>query len=366
MRTPRKTCFTLLATLFTLIPLISFESNNSNAQNLNTISVNAAVDKAQSTVGDTILYTVTITHSPETEILPLEVSSPDLGESDKQSSNDPDSEKRPPEADAFEGFDFIEKGLSGPRRVDDGIEQEFWYRLRADIVGQYTFPAFPVRFTTNDASGQKTPGQAVTPKVDIEILSVLNLRGEPTDIQGIKPLTRVNKDWLPYIIVIISILIILGLINWARKKWSKKDEDLISTSKQEIILSPDELALKNLKQLLSKDLIQKGNFREFYFELSDIFRRYLGSRYSFPAIDWTTEEISSWLRSCHQLDAGSKQKAQSILTDTDQVKFAKGETNADTCMVNVHSIEDFIYQTKQIKHTPSSSETDHKTETIAS
>ena len=364
MHTPRKTRFKLLSTVFILLSAISFGAKSSVAQIANTISVDAKVDKARITVGDPVLYTVTITHSLETEIFPPDISSLDASEEDKPDVKNAD--KRPPEADAFAGFDFIEKGSSGPRKVEGGIEQEFWYRLRADLVGQYSFPAFPVRFNTNDPSGKKTPGQTVTPKVEVEILSVLNLRGEPTDIQGIKPLTRVSRDWLPYIIVIISILIILGMINWARKKWPKKNVEASSNIKPEISLSPDELALNNLKLLLSKELIQKGHFREFYFELSDIFRRYLGSRYSFPAIDWTTEEISTWLQSCRQLEEGSRQKALAILNDTDQVKFAKGETNADTCMVNVHSIEDFINQTKQIKLTPSDTETERTAETITS
>jgi len=365
MYPPSKTCFTFLSAIFILFSLICFESKNSHAQNLDTISVNAKVDKTQATVGDIVIYTVTITHSPDTKIFPPEISSQNTSKKEDK-TNLKDSDKRAPEADAFPGFDFIEKGSSKPRNVDEGIEQDFWYRLRADIVGQYTFPVFPIIFTVNDNSGQKTPGQTVTPKVDLEILSVLNLRGKPTDIQGIKPLTRVSKDWLPYIIVVISILIILGLINWARKKWSKKEDDSTISTRKKIILSPDELALNNLKQLLSKELIQKGNFRDFYFELSDIFRRYLGSRYSFPAIDWTTEEISFWLRKCHQLDESSRQKAQSILNDTDQVKFAKGESNPDTCMVDLRSVENFINQTKQIKLELSSSKTEQKTEPISS
>jgi hypothetical protein len=194
MRTPRKTGLTLFTATLILLTLIGYGLKESVAQNMPTISVNAQVDKAQATIGDTVTYTVTITHSPETEIFPPDVSSL---EEDKHDLEDSDSDKSPPEANAFSGFDFIKKGFSKPRKVKEGIEQDFWYRLRADIVGQYTFPAFPIRFNTNDPSGQKTPGQTATPKVDIEILSVLNLRGEPTDIQGIKPLTRVNKDWIP-------------------------------------------------------------------------------------------------------------------------------------------------------------------------
>jgi len=155
------------------------------------------------------------------------------------------------------------------------------------------------------------------------------------------------------------------MINWVRKKWSKKDE-ASGTSGPAITLSPDELALKNLNRLLSKGLIQDKNFREYYFELSDIFRRYLGSRYSFPAIDWTTEEISSWLHNCHSLDENERQKAQTILNDTDQIKFAKGETDPETCMKEMHSIEHFINLTKKIEIAQTNTETERKTEALPS
>jgi len=315
---------------------------------LTPISVKAKVDKPRSTVGDTVTYTVTITHSADTEISAPDISAQDATEGDKPALKRPGPGKLSPKSDAFEGFEFIEKGRGNPSAVKGGTAQEFWYRLRADLVGQYTFPAFQISFTTPDASGQKTPGQIATPKVDAEILSVLHLRGDPKDIHGIKPLTKVNKDLYPYALIILAILSLLGLINWARKKWLGKSRPASGQPAREVALSPHELALKNLNLLLAKELFQKGQFREYYFELSEIYRRYLGSRYAFPAIDWTTEEISVWLHNSQSLKEGARQEAYSILSNTDRVKFAKGKTNAEACMGDMRSIKQFISLTMEI------------------
>ena len=306
------------------------------------IAVTARVDKPQSTVGDTVTYTVTITHNADTKISAPDISAPGPAERDGL--------KNPvPESNAFEGFEFIEKGESKPRRAKGGATQEFWYRLRADLVGDYTFPAFQISFTTPDAGGKTTPGQTATPKVDVEILSVLHLRGEPTDIHGIKPLARVGKDWYPYVIVILAILALAGLVNWARKKWSGKTRRADGQTETNVIPSPHELALKNLDRLLAQGLVQNRQFREYYFALSEIFRRYLGTRYAFPAIDWTTEEISAWLLGQRSLHADIQREAGCILVNTDRVKFAKGDTDPEACMEDMRLIKNFISVTKEKK-----------------
>ncbi len=312
------------------------------------IVVTARVDKPRSTIGDTVTYTVTITHSADTNI-----SAPNISAQVPPIIDKPDLKKTAPESGAFEGFDFVEKGTGNPRKVKGLTTQDFWYRLRADLVGQYTFPAFSISFTTPDASGTQTPGQTATPKVDVEILSVLHLRGDPTDIHGIKPLTRVGKDLYLYALVILGILALAGLVNWARKKWSGKNLTAGGQTETRIMLSPHELALKKLNQLLAKDLIQQGQFREYYFELSEIFRRYLGSRYAFPAIDWTTEEISAWLQSSRSLQENIQQEARCILINTDRVKFAKGKSDSDACMEDMHLLKQFINQTKEKEITES-------------
>lgn len=325
----RKIFTVILAALFVLIISSPFgcSSKKGAPPESAPITVEAEVDKTRSTVGDTVTYTVTITHSADTE-----VSAPVIPA---------------PESSAFEGFEFVEKGSGKPHKVDGRIVREFWYRLRADLVGQYTFPAFRINFSLPDAKGRKTPGQTAAPKVDAEILSVLHLRGEPTDIHGIKPLTKVSKDWYPYALIVLGFLALASLAKWARSKWRGKSRPSSEDSGTAIILNPHELALKNLNQLLAKQLIEKERYREYNFELSEIFRRYLGSRYSFPAIDWTTEEISAWLHETDILKEGQRQAACAILINTDRIKFAKGETDAEASMGDMRSIKQFVNLTME-------------------
>ena len=59
--------------------------------------------------------------------------------------------------------------------------------------------------------------------------------------------------------------------------------------------------------------------------MSEIFRRYLENRYQFPAREWTTEEITAHFKHFSDLSENLKRQAQTILTQTDRVKFAKAE-----------------------------------------
>ena len=95
-----------------------------------------------------------------------------------------------------------------------------------------------------------------------------------------------------------------------------------STSLAEI-LSPQETAIQELEILKNKGLLERGLVREYYFELSEIFRRYLGARYKFQALDWTTEEIKDHLIISSSIEALFKGRIGAILEHTDLVKFAK-------------------------------------------
>ncbi len=290
------------------------------------ISVEARVDKPLATVGDVVTYTIAITRNADTDF-------------------------SQPEPEAFEGFELLAMGAHPSISVKDVMVQEFWFRLRADLVGKYTFPAYPIDFQTPDAKGRRTPGQTATPKVDVEILSVLHLRGKPTDIHDIKPLVKVKKDWYPYILMTLAVAALIFLAQWGRRKWEKRIKPEREKVIPDIILSPHELAIIELNQLIAQGLLRKDQFREYYFKLSEIFRRYLGSRYSFPALDWTTEEISVQLNKLLGLNNDLRREACSILGNTDWVKFAKGETDADSCMADMEAIKNFISRTLKIETT---------------
>ena len=104
-----------------------------------------------------------------------------------------------------------------------------------------------------------------------------------------------------------------------------------------------EIALRELKVLKQKGLLDRGDAREHFFKLSEIFRRYLGKRYNFPAPDWTTDEITEYFQKQDKLESVSRAEAIRILNKSDLIKFAKVQASPGTD--EIESIREFIIST---------------------
>ena len=85
---------------------------------------------------------------------------------------------------------------------------------------------------------------------------------------------------------------------------------------------PYELALEALSHLDNSDLLKKREYRLFYIELSEILRKYLGSRFEVNTLDQTTWEIDQLLKRIG-ISSLITDTARDILEEADLVKFAK-------------------------------------------
>jgi len=139
-----------------------------------------------------------------------------------------------------------------------------------------------------------------------------------TDILDIKPIAKVSLLWYG-VAALAVLLLILFLIYWRlRKKEAPVPKPVIRRS-----LSPREAALADLDALETLKLVEKGQFRKYYFRLSEILRHFLQDEIRVPAVDATTEEIRPHLKSSKFLAPEEMQLADHILVDMDLVKFAK-------------------------------------------
>lgn len=262
------------------------------------IAVEAKVDKPNATVGDIVVYSITAHHDRDVEIVP-----PDLGKD-------------------VDGFEPARNGTAKPRSREGKITEEYWFRLRADRVGSFAFKPIPVHFKMPDARepGRKIDGQVLTPQVAAEVRSVLRLQGEPADIRDIKPLIPAGTDRARRFLygLAVAALCLLGFL--ARKFVKKRPRE---THIMDRPPTPGELALRELEALQARSPREPGALQELHFELSEIFRRYLGARYGFPALDWTAEEIGARLRQLPELDGPLRDQARDILDRADKVKFAR-------------------------------------------
>ncbi len=91
---------------------------------------------------------------------------------------------------------------------------------------------------------------------------------------------------------------------------------------------PHETALNKLRALDEKKLWQQGEVKPFYSELSEIIREYLENRYSFPALESTTDEIMDRIV-VSGISNKMREDLRIMLQTADLVKFAKAQPLPD-------------------------------------
>ena len=282
------------------------------------ITVNTKLDKPKATTGDIILYTITVTHD-----LDIKPSKPDFT--------------------VISQFDILETVTTKSLQIGNKSEQEYSVKLRADKVGIYTIPPIPVSFDViKNNQSKPISGKITAPKITIEIVSILRDQGEPTDIIDINELLEVDKDWVPIIFWGLN-LILLIIVLYAAWKYRgvKKNKSNVRTRDIPI----HEIALNELDALKLKDFLNYGDSRKHFFEISEIFRRYLGKRYKFPAPDWTTEEITKYFQKENELELVQRDEIIRILDKSDLIKFAKIQVKADAD--EIESVRKMIASTRE-------------------
>jgi hypothetical protein len=277
----------------------------------NPVSVTTRITPDTFTLGDIATYTISVQH--DTDIQPT---APNFS---------------PPK-----GLEIINNGENSPQSINGQTLHEYWYELRVDDIGKLTFPAIPITFDAPDPKEAKKTirGTILTPEAILEVQSLLNIQGDQEGIRDIKPLEEIAPPWMHYFWMALGALALCGLFYFFWNKWRTRTSKPVTAPKVPA-LTPEQLAYKELEALRIK-----GRAQDHFFELSEIFRSYLENRYQFPAREWTTEEISDHFKSFPKLSEKLKHQARAILTQTDQIKFAKADLTEG--QVDIKTIIEFI------------------------
>ncbi len=137
---------------------------------------------------------------------------------------------------------------------------------------------------------------------------------EMTDILDIEGVIGFPWGTLLWILALVGLLLVAFFLI---RFFIKRRQNKIAKS-----LTPTARVQFELDQLDRQQFLERGDFRKFYFFLSEIFRRYVQDSYGYPAIDKTTGEITRELLPVIDLDSSEKEQAQTFLERSDQVKFA--------------------------------------------
>ncbi len=297
------------------------QGNESKAAPLPLIEFKAQVDTATAIVGDIITLTLAVSSEPQLDVK--------LSETGSQ----------------ITGLRIVDAGEESPRLVDNRTVFKKWYKLQPDIVGSYIIPPFTASY--KDSAGEER--EVKTAHVFIEVKSVLKDKqdGAVRDIVDIKPLQEVPRLLSPLIMYGISLALLACAAGALCFYFYKKKKALPEPYKPAHVY-----ALEELEQLNREQLLERGVVKEYYFRLSEIFRRYIERRFNIPAVERTTEELLPDIFNLNAFGSSIKAETREILRHADLVKFATYCPDRLTTENECRKVVRVIEETKEPVTTP--------------
>jgi len=256
------------------------------------IQVETSVDKAEIYIGDLITYTVAITYDSTIELIP------------------------PPLGANLGAFDVKDYHPDIESKLPDGrIRSETVFKVSTFTTGDYVIPPVPVIFIMPDS----TKKAVLAEPVPIKVLSMLENAGDSVDIHPLKAQFEFQRDYTRYYIWgALALVVVIGavILIWTMIRRRKLKEEPVD------MRPPWEIAFEKLAMLREKNLISQERYKEYYFELTEIYRRYLGRFFEIDVLEMTTEEFLERFDKI-ELPDNIYNDSMSLLRYADLVKFAK-------------------------------------------
>ena len=211
-----------------------------------------------------------------------------------------------------------------------GLENIGRYEIVFWDTGKVVIPGIAITILNMDSSF------AYDVTADTMFMEVVSITEQDPSFKqsggGIMPIkdpvpVRIPLPWQTIIlsILLLSILIAIGLI------WKKRlKADVSYEERPEYLKEPDIIALEKLDNLDQSGLLEKGEIKEFYAQLSLILREYTENSLYIRTLEMTTEEIRQ-NRPAFPYTDDQIASYFKILSGADMAKYAKHIAALDQC-----------------------------------
>lgn len=267
------------------------------------VSVTASTNRDSMSIGETLVYTVTISHSAATNL---------LGE---------------PLVD-FSDFELTQIKKYEPSEENGKRTEKTDYVLTTFNIDTFLIPAPKALFLVN----KDTLIAEGRPKLIIVTSSIdTNFK----DIRPEKPIVEGKINWwllALYAVLVVALTsgLIYLMVRLYRRYKSRKQNPAPPVVPQ-IIRTSEEIALDALEILKNKGLIQKGEYKQFHVEVSDIIRLYMEGKFRIQALESTTSELIAEFRQKRLIEENYISLLRRFLEVCDLVKFAKYIPSNEEC-----------------------------------
>ena len=280
-------------------------------------SVGAALSQNEILIGDQVTLTVVASYGPPVEVKGIGY----------------DVLNREPRLEVLRAERFEKEGENGVRITEVEIT------LTCFDSGYYFIPPIPIAY---EQKGR--PDTIRTNELALKV-NTLPVATDSMQIQPIKGIIEepVNlRDFLPYLIGLIALILLVALFFYFRRR--KQPPPPPPPPRK---VPAHELALEQLDALARRKLWQQGAIKEYHSELTRILREYLEQRYDIIALERTTGEIIEQLRPKLGMDETTKAQLRELLQTVDLVKFAKAQPPATFHGQAMDSVVEFVKRTRR-------------------
>ena len=280
------------------------------------VRLEAAADRAAINVGDPITVTVRLIHPQGTKVVSFEP------------------------ARALEAVTLLDQRSGPGRPLDLGrVEEVRVLVITAYELGRKEIPAFTA--TCADPSGKEITVRSAP--IPFDVASVLAQgQTDPADIKN--PAAMPTKALWPWALAGLAALAAAAWLLWRRFRRRPVEAAAVPAAPPR---PPHEIAYAELERLLSSGLLEKGSLKEFYIELAEIIRRYLGARYGIDTFERTTSEIMEALRGA-RLPVRVHGALGEFLAACDLVKFAKHQPAPEETRGTVERAYRLVDETREV------------------
>lgn len=201
-------------------------------------------------------------------------------------------------------------GLEDLRIVEQVVDTEkIRVRFVVDQLASLETGIICLAYLDEDGKEQQIESDPVV----ITVTSNLGKKPEEATLRPIQDILPTGSGWFPFLAWIVVGIVLIGIIAglWWRRKQRFRQMD------QATAKPPHIRAEQEINRLVTGGLFERGEVKAFYFQFSEILRRYMGAIRGFAAVEMTTEEIVRRIGS-HSQD----QMMLPLLRQAELVKFA--------------------------------------------
>jgi hypothetical protein len=163
-----------------------------------------------------------------------------------------------------------------------------------------------------------------------------------TELHDLKPLFTFTQSWFWVILLFVAIALTALLLYRYRNKFRKNTLATEMPFKEVTpYVNPISKLQQDLLELQQLSSYANDNFRDYYTRLSNAFRTYFENVYFIPALESTSREVLRDLKR-KGIDDQIVTLLQSLLKESDMIKFAKYAANSDQAVASYQVAEQLL------------------------